>query len=170
MKEQNVKRILTIISSAAIVASVAAPRVAIAQEKPALVPLKLQLVMSRTLGEKKVSSLPYTLWVTANQRADTNLRVGGEVPVPSVVISKEGGSTPSYSYRHVGTNIDCSATTAAEGYFNVSITLNDSSVQFDNKESARGLSGVPASGLSPRGSPSSSKTARRRRTRRRPTR
>jgi hypothetical protein len=145
VKEQNVKRILTIISAAAIAATVAAPRPAVAQEKPALVPLKLQLVVSRTLGDKKVSSLPYTLWITANRGGETALRMGVNVPIPTTIIGKEG-ATQSYSYRDVGTNIDCSATTAAEGYFNVSITLNDSSIQFDTKESAsRGtVPGVPS--------------------------
>lgn len=139
------KRILTIISAAGIVATMAAPRAVVAQEKTALVPLKLQLVVSRTLGEKKISSLPYTLWVTANRPGETNLRMGVEVPVPSTMIGKDGASTPSYMYRPVGTNIDASATSAAEGFFNVSITLNDSAVQFDSKDTSRGgLSGVPS--------------------------
>ena len=137
---------MTIIGAALVIATIGSSHAAVAQEKPVLVPLKLQLVVSRTVGEKKVSSLPYTLWVTANRPGDTNLRMGVEVPVPSVMITKEGTSTPSYNYRHVGTSIDCSATSSADGYFNLSMTLNDSSIQFDSRESTPrgGVPGVPS--------------------------
>jgi hypothetical protein len=88
---------------------------------PRLTPLKVQLVVARYAGEKKVSSLPYVLWVTANDRMATNLRMGVDVPV---------SSGQSYSYRNIGTSIDCSATSADNG-FNVIITLSDSSIQFE---------------------------------------
>ncbi len=135
-----------------VIAALAEPRAAGAQEKPSpLVPLKLQLVISRSAGEKKISSMPYTLWVTANDNRNrtTSLRMGVEVPVPSILIPKEGAPTTSYNYRPVGTNIDCSATTEGN-LFKVAITLNDSSVQFDAKESAAsrpvptGMAGAPA--------------------------
>lgn len=153
------KRTLTFIRSAALIAIAAAPRPGLAQEKTtaggvaqektaALVPLKIQLVISRTAGEKKISSLPYTLWVTANGRGETNLRMGVEVPVPARVAPKEGESAvQSYNYRPVGTNIDCSAMTVPDGWFNVAITLNDSAIQFDAKQAAASgpspLSGLP---------------------------
>lgn len=88
--------------------------------KPALVPLKLELVLTRTQGEKKVSSLPYVLWITANEPTKTSLRIGVEVPVPS--------GDKSFHYRPVGTNIDCSAVTAADDFYRISLTLNESSV------------------------------------------
>jgi hypothetical protein len=94
--------------------------------RPALTPLKVQLVLSRHLGEKKISSLPNVLWVTANDRRTTNLRMGVEVPIPS------GGGT-GYGYRSVGTNIDCSAV-SAEGAFSLTVTLSDSSIHFDPKQ------------------------------------
>lgn len=147
MKEQAVKRTLTIINSVALIALLVAPDASFAQEKTTaeLVPLKIQLVISRTAGEKKISSLPYTLWVTANGRGETQLRMGVQVPVPQRFAPKEGEPVQSYSYRDVGTNIDCSATTTADGRFNVTITLNDSAIQFDSKEaSGQGVSGVPS--------------------------
>ncbi len=142
------KRSLTFISSLALITALIEPGASLAQEKttPALVPLKIQLVISRTAGEKKISSLPYTLWVTANGRGETNLRMGVEVPVPQRVTSKEGEpAAQSYNYRPVGTNIDCSAVTVPDGWFNVTITLNDSAIQFDSKEVARqGATGLPS--------------------------
>src|SRR3954470_12416650 len=101
---------------------------AAAQSGPqrSLVPLKVQLVVTRAAGEKKVTSLPYLLWVTANDRQPTSLRMGVEVPVSS----NPGASTPTYNYRPVGTNIDCQATSTESG-FNLAITLRHTSVQFD---------------------------------------
>jgi hypothetical protein len=145
VKEQTVKRTLTIMCAAVVALTMTMPAVAVAQEKPTLVPLKLMLVVSRTIGEKKISTLPYTLWVTANRPGETNLRMGVEVPVPTSVFTKEGAPTASYHYRNVGTNIDCSVVSSAEGSFNVSITLNDSSIQFESKDASRpGSLGVPS--------------------------
>lgn len=107
-------------------------------ERPALVPLKVDLVISRTAGAKRISSMPYTLWVTANDRepnSRTSLRMGVEVPVPTTVMPKDAPPQTSYSYRPVGTNIDCSAMTVS-GLFRLAITLSDSSIQFDAKDAA----------------------------------
>ena len=104
--------------------------------RPALRPLKIQLVLSRYLGEKKISSLPYVLWLTANDRKTTNLRMGIEVPIPS-------GGGGGYAYRSVGTNIDCSAT-SAEGGFNLTVTLSDSSVHYDPKQNGQASTRIDA--------------------------
>jgi hypothetical protein len=93
-----------------------------------------------------VSSLPYTLWVTANEPAGwrTSLRMGVQVPVPSTrAAGKDDPPPPAYTYRNVGTNIDCWATSIADGRFNVKITLNDSAVQFDDKTSRGSVQGLP---------------------------
>lgn len=143
------KRALISIGAAVLVAALLAPGASAqppAQEPDGqLVPLRLQLVISRQLGEKKISSMPYTLWVTANEDAPTRLRMGVDVPVPTTVTSKE---TPvsSYQYRPVGTNIDCSARSAGGGRYKVNITLSDTSIHFDPKDSAQpgGMPGVAA--------------------------
>ena len=101
-----------------------------------LTPLKLELVITRTLGDKKVSSLPYVMWVTANERQATSLRMGVEVPVITNMISGTPPTAiPSYNYRPIGTNIDCMATTF-ENFYNLNITLSDSSIQFDPKSAS----------------------------------
>jgi hypothetical protein len=147
MKEQPVKRTVAIVGSMVLMAALAVPPVALAQfEQPPkgpLVPLKVQLVVSRNNGDKKISSLPYTLWVTANDKRATSVRMGVEVPVTTTVTSKEGVASQSYSYRSVGTNIDCQAT-SADGVFNLEIKLNDSSLGFDSKESGQAAKGIPA--------------------------
>jgi hypothetical protein len=52
------------------------------QARP-LTPLKVQVVISRYEGDKKVSSFPYMLAVTANHPEPVNLRMGSLVPVQS---------------------------------------------------------------------------------------
>jgi len=110
--------------------------------------LKITVVLSRYQGEKRVSSMPYVMGVTAGATAPgpkTTLRMGTDVPVVTTVFGGDGKSTPqsSYSYRNVGTNIDCTAwgeeTTA--GLFAVSLTITDSSIGLDasKKPNAQGV-------------------------------
>jgi hypothetical protein len=130
-----------------LIVGLATPRAASAQDKAPLVPLKIDLVVSRNAGAKKISSLPYSLWVIANERERTSLRMGVQVPVASTrVAQKDDPPPPAYSYRDVGTNIDCQATTIADGRFNVRIVLEDSAVHFDEKETTgtRPLPGLPS--------------------------
>jgi type II secretory pathway component GspD/PulD (secretin) len=101
---------------------------------PAPVPLKVSLVFSRLQGDKKVSSLPYTLFVTANDQR-TSLRLGTQIPVPTTTITDKG-SVPSYNYRDVGTNIDCAANSTADGAYRLIITMTDSSVYYPDESDA----------------------------------
>lgn len=98
--------------------SVAAPPPAAAVS---LVPVKIQLVLSRYQGDKRLSSAPYVLWVTANEREPTRLRMGVEVPVAM--------NAAQMNYRNVGTDIDCSVTrSSATGPFKVDVSINATSV------------------------------------------
>ncbi|MGH9371020.1 MAG: hypothetical protein ACRD15_05770 [Vicinamibacterales bacterium] len=114
------------------------------QEKPApaqalesvgRVPLKVTVVISRFQGDKKTSSLPYVLGVTANSQA-TTLRMGIQVPI--VATSQKAGTTQvpfnPFSYREVGTNIDCLAETAPGGLYNLGFVVEDSSVHLNPGE------------------------------------
>jgi hypothetical protein len=142
-----VKRTMACIGSMILIAALADSPVALAQEGPKLVPLKVQLVVSRQSVEKKViSSLPYTLWVTANNKGTTSVRMGVQVPIVSTTFGSQGPAaipTASYSYKDIGTNIDCSAASQADGSFSLDIKLNDTSVSFDSKDPNQ-MKGVPA--------------------------
>jgi hypothetical protein len=103
------------------------------QEKPAAaaqaparrpyVPLRVQLVLSRLKGEKKLGNLPYMLGVTANDGSWTNVRMGIDVPVAT------GPNAPgSFSYRSVGTNIDCQAEATTPEVYRLSVRVEDTSV------------------------------------------
>lgn len=97
-----------------------------AQEKarPVLTPLKIQVVFSEYEGEKKVSSIPYSLLLNSPDagRSDVGkIRVG--VRVPLVIQAKEGLQT---QYQNVGTDIDVSAQTQPSGSFKVGFSIRRS--------------------------------------------
>jgi len=100
------------------------------------VPTKVDVVISRYQGEKKVSSQPYVLMPTADPRGGgyTSLRVGVDVPVGVTTTNRpaeggrEGSTTTRPSYQNVGTNVDCQVTNLGEGRFNVRVSVTDSSI------------------------------------------
>jgi hypothetical protein len=144
-------RLLTVAAVLVSTAAISAQDKPAGPSRPAMVPLKVTVVLSRFQGEKKISSLPYTLFVTANDNEFTRLRMGTQVPVPTTVFS---GTDPalvkpvqSYNYKDVGTNIDCRAATEGDSAFRVMLTVTDSAVYFPDKTEAMVASastGAPA--------------------------
>ena len=107
-------------------------------------PLKVQVVIGRYQGEKKISSLPYTLTMNANNHA--SLRMGTSMPV--VMFSAPDPATPRgvappapVQYRDIGTNIDCASTALDEGRYLLSMTVDDSSVYPDEPPSGTAKNG-----------------------------
>ena len=104
-----------------------------APPKPALVPLDVELVIARYQGDKKISSIPYTLNVNANGE-QTTFNMGTEVPVPTTIISPTAtnGQQPapirSYNYRNVGIGVTLRASTVTDGLYSVQVNIEDSSV------------------------------------------
>jgi hypothetical protein len=126
---------------------------AAANARPAnpTIPLKVQIVISRYQGEKKVSSLPYTLSVTALSGSGftrASLRMGAQVPVMMVAAPVVGGekmpTAGPIQYKDVGTNIDCDATVLDDGRFRLAITVDDSSVYPDEHPKDLATSGSPS--------------------------
>jgi hypothetical protein len=116
-----------------------------ARKTPAPIPLKVTVVLSRFQGEKRISNMPYMLGVTASgwgAGPKTALRMGVEVPVAQTRITSDGkpGPISSYSYRDVGTNIDCGATfdESRPGIFQLALTVSDSSVGLDTPKGGGG--------------------------------
>jgi len=99
-----------------------------AEESRPVTALKLQVVLSELEGEKKVSNLPYIMFVNADDRDQrpTQLRMGLRVPVFVNVSTKEASS--NFQYMDVGTNIDCSARPAEGGRFNLNLSVERSSL------------------------------------------
>lgn len=102
------------------------------QRPPAITPLRVQLVMSKQLGEKKISSLAYSVPCNAGERK-AMLKLGVEVPVP---VRK--AETVEFQYRNVGANIECDARRVADGRFNVHIAFEHSSLYAPGEKTAVG--------------------------------
>jgi hypothetical protein len=117
--------------------------------------IKVDLVLSRSLGDKRVSNMPFTLWINApgdGSSGGANLRVGIDVPIGSTTTQSNtnaGGTTQTTTrattqteYRNVGTSIDASAALPQpDGRYRVRVNVYDTSV-FD----PTGQAGPDASG------------------------
>lgn len=104
--------------------------------KPAV---RVQLVITRFEGEKKLGSLPYSFVAApaspSNGPVATRIRLGVDIPVPM-----DGADTAAVQYKNVGTNIDCSQVTElADGRYQLSISVQNTTA-------------VPASPADPHGS------------------
>lgn len=87
--------------------------------------LKVQIVFVEYEGEKKVKSLPYTLLLRAEHGSHaTKIRIGSRVPVATAI-----DKAAPFQYFEVGTNLDCSATPAQDGKYQLQMDLERSWVE-----------------------------------------
>jgi hypothetical protein len=103
-----------------------------AQEKksseasPQVTPLRVQVVFAEYDGEKKISSLPYTLLVNADDKGpQAAVRMGLRVPVET---GGSGGMSKQYQYMDVGTNLDGRADKTDDGKFSLKLNVEKSSL------------------------------------------
>ena len=118
-------------------------------EKPT--PLKVQVLIARFQGEKKIASAPYMLAVSAGNvnRELARLRIGTEVPIstPPSGPPADGkpATPPGIQYRPVGTNIDCFVRRVDDTSFVVELTIEQSAVVDDDQQKLqRPLANAPA--------------------------
>ncbi len=105
----------------------------VVKQLPNATPLKVQVVIGRYQGEKKISSMPYTLTMNANNHS--NLRMGTKIPITMLAMTnagKEMSAPGPIQYQDVGTNIDCTATALDDGRYLLAIAVDDSSVYPDD--------------------------------------
>jgi hypothetical protein len=116
------------------------PPVTAAGRTPPPVPVRVTVVLSRYQGDKRLSSMPYVLGVSASgwgRGQTTRLRMGTDVPVIQTAFGApvDGKSVPhtSYTYRNVGTSIDCTASydESTRDVFQLALTVSDTSVGLD---------------------------------------
>jgi hypothetical protein len=116
--------------------------------------LRVQLVISRYQGDKKLSSLPYT-FVATTGGARVRMRMGVDTPVPfTSTASTSDAAKPSVSiqYRTVGTNIDCGAVARGDGIYQLNLGVeNSSALPFEKGPSSGGH--PPVVDANPMGSP-----------------
>jgi hypothetical protein len=85
-------------------------------------PLKVQLVVTKQAGDKKISSLSYSFPCNATD-PKFSLNLGVEVPVP---VRK--GDKVEFLYRSIGSNIECEASALPEGRFNLHLAFEQSAL------------------------------------------
>lgn len=102
---------------------------------PPTVPVRVQLVISKYKGDKKISSLPYTISTALLRNA--KLRIGADAPYSATRTagkpSPDGqpASPPvSFSYRTVGTAIDCTPSPSGDGRYRVDLTISHDSISY----------------------------------------
>lgn len=92
-------------------------------------PVKVQIVFTEFEGDKKVKSLPYSLYINAPDAPDwksssfVKLKVGSRVPVYT------GGSTGNMTYLDVGTNVDARSAYTGEGRLSLYLRIERSWVE-----------------------------------------
>jgi hypothetical protein len=98
--------------------------------------LRVQVVLARYQGEKKIGSLPYTLTVNMDDRnrnsGRASLRLGTQVPITTMARQSNEANAPlvpTVQYRDVGTSIDCIASLMEDGRFKLELTVDDSAVE-----------------------------------------
>jgi hypothetical protein len=89
-----------------------------------IVPLKVTVVFTEYDGEKKLSSLPYTLFVKTDENSHFVGRVRMGVRVPIWI----GGKDSSVQYQDIGSNLDCFAQASEDGKYILDLTLERSSI------------------------------------------
>ena len=117
---------LVVLRTAIVCALLTCCAAASAQERtaPASTPLRVQIVLSRYDGDRKLASMPYTLLVNAGERDNrVTLRMGVALPITGV-----GANGPTVTIQDIGTNMDCTATTTDEGRYRISLAVNHTSV------------------------------------------
>ena len=96
------------------------------------VPIKVQIVFTEFDGDKKISSMPYSFVVIADEKVggyySTSLRTGVRVPV------EMGSKDQQTIYMDIGSNIDCGIRSEEDGRYRVYLIF-DRSALYPNKSS-----------------------------------
>jgi hypothetical protein len=89
-----------------------------------VVPLKVTVVFTEYDGEKKLSSLPYALFLKADDNSHFvgRVRMGVRVPIWT------GGKESAIQYQDVGSNLDCYAQAAEGSKYLLDLSLERSSI------------------------------------------
>ena len=96
-----------------------------------MMPLRVQVVLAEYEGEKKVSSLPYTLVVNAEEGSrgpQAKIRMGLRVPINIGTATAGTAVNTQFVYQNVGTNLDSWASKTQDGRFDLHLSMERSSV------------------------------------------
>jgi hypothetical protein len=108
-----------------------------------ITPLRVQVVVTENEGEKKISSLPYTLVVNAEapRGPGAKIRMGLRVPIAT--------GPSQFIYQEIGTNLDCWASKELDGRFALHLSIEKSSVYTSNSGKPATIGGAEVSSTQP---------------------
>lgn len=108
-----------------------------------ITPLRVQVVVTENEGEKKISSLPYTLVVNAGapRGPQAKIRMGLKVPVAT--------GPSQFLYQEIGTNLDCWASKELDGRFDLHLGIEKSSVYTSSSGKPATIGGAEVSSTQP---------------------
>jgi hypothetical protein len=121
-----------------------------AQEKPRteektetrkdITPIRVQVVLAEYDGEKKISSLPYSLLVNAEspRGGKASIRMGLRVPI--VISGNE--TAKQFQYQDLGTNLDGWAGKTNDGGFDLHLAVERSSAYSSAGQKSAGVGGT----------------------------
>lgn len=112
----------------------AAPTPAVSTAPAALpmIPLKVQVVVTRMQGQKQVSREPFTLAVNANDDQDSEVQSATQVFIPMVTVE---GKTVGPVFKDVGTHITCTAR-LVENRYRLNLSVESALLPEDDKGKA----------------------------------
>jgi hypothetical protein len=94
------------------------------ETEKAVTPLRVQVVFNEYDGDKKISSLPYTLLMNAEDHYRTSMRMGLRVPIET----SSNTGVKQIQYQDVGTNLDGTAQKADADKFSLNLLVEKTSV------------------------------------------
>jgi hypothetical protein len=94
-----------------------------AQAEKTLTPLRVQVIFTEFDGEKKISNLPYTFLVNADDRgAKAAVRMGLRVPIET----SSNSAVKQIQYQDIGANLDGRAEKTDDGRFLLMLSVEKS--------------------------------------------
>lgn len=101
-------------------------------------PMRVDVVIARYQGDKRISSLPYTMSVNAAARGVGQLRMGADIPISTTIAppadpAKPGPAAATVNYDQIGTSIDCFVKPTDDGRYQLELTVSDKSVYADGE-------------------------------------
>ncbi len=109
-----------------------------AEAAKTITPLRVQVTFTEYDGDKKISSLPYTLLINADDRGSTAaVRMGLRVPIET----SSNTGVKQISYQDIGTNLDGRAEKTEDGRFLLKLNLERSSAYLPGTNAKSGSVG-----------------------------
>lgn len=124
--------------------TVTAQEAAAAASIPKFTPVRLQVVLSRYDGDKKVSSMPNTLWVNVSdvpkEHNRSELRIGMSAPIHVIA-----NNTTTVAFKDIGNVVNCDVVPLNDGRFRLDFSVEQSSIDKPPAGTAQdaGRSGAP---------------------------